>query len=99
MPEEDDEANNSKIEDPSKMTADEKNEVEEKVGEAIEENFVSLEKKDERAEEKKEEPKEGEASGSKLQSPALQRSQSPPASGGWSQCTPCDWQWSCHMAP
>ena len=64
MPEEDNEANNSKIEDPSKMTADEKNEVEEKVGEAIEENFVSLEKKDEKAEEKKEEPKEGEASGS-----------------------------------
>ena len=28
VPEEDDEANNSKIEDPFKMTADEKNEVE-----------------------------------------------------------------------
>merc|ERR1711903_301425 len=66
VPEEDDEANNSKIEDPSKMTADEKIEVEEKVGEALEENFVSLEKKGEKAtEEKKEEPKEGEASGSK----------------------------------
>ena len=67
VPEEDDEANNSKIEDPAKMTADEKDEVEEKVGEALEENFVSLEKKDEKTEKekKKEESKEGEASGSK----------------------------------
>merc|ERR1712034_198159 len=41
------------------------NEVEEKVGEALEENFVSLEKKDEKAvEEKKEEPKEDEAEAS-----------------------------------
>ena len=39
VPKENDQANNSKIEDPSKMTADEKNEVEEKVGEAIEENI------------------------------------------------------------
>jgi len=73
VPEEDDEANNSKIEDPAKMTADEKTEVEEKVGEALEENFVSLEKKDEKKDEaaesaeseKKEESKDGEASGSK----------------------------------
>ncbi|CAN0533943.1 unnamed protein product, partial [Ectocarpus sp. 8 AP-2014] len=64
--EDDDEANNSKIEDPAKMTEEEKKEVDEKVGEALEENFVSLEKKDEKTEiEKKEEPKEGEASGSK----------------------------------
>merc|ERR1712055_556490 len=70
VPEEDDEANNSKIEDPAKMTADEKTEVEEKVGEALEENFVSLEKKDEKKDEaaeseKKEESKDGEASGTK----------------------------------
>jgi len=66
MPEEDDEANNSKIEDPAKMTEEEKKEVDEKVGEALEENFVSCEKKDEKTEkDKKAEPKEGEASGSK----------------------------------
>merc|ERR1712055_30586 len=70
VPEEDDEVNNSKIEDPAKMTVDEKTEVEEKVGEALEENFVSLEKKDEKKDEaaeseKKEESKDGEASGTK----------------------------------
>jgi len=66
MPEEDDEANSSKIEDPAKMTEEEKKEVDEKVGEALEENFVSCEKKDEKTEkDKKAEPKEGEASGSK----------------------------------
>merc|ERR1711925_1421 len=53
VPEEDDEANNSKIEDPEKMTEEEKNEVEEKVTEALEENLEALQKKDE-------ETKEGE---------------------------------------
>merc|ERR1711936_601756 len=42
VPEEDDEANNSKVEDPSKMTDEEKKEVEEKVGEALTENLVEL---------------------------------------------------------
>ena len=45
------------------MTKDEKTEVDEKVGEALEENFVSLGKKDEK--EKKVEHKEGKASWSK----------------------------------
>merc|ERR1719435_352980 len=45
VPEEDDEANSSKVEDPAKMTDEEKKEVEEKVGEALKENFVQLEKK------------------------------------------------------
>merc|ERR1711875_160062 len=47
VPEEEDEANNSKVEDPAKMTEEEKKEVEEKVGEALKENLVELEKKDE----------------------------------------------------
>jgi len=51
VPEEDDEANNSKIEDPEKMTEEEKNEVEEKVTEALEENLESLQKKDEKMKE------------------------------------------------
>jgi len=45
VPEEEDEANSSKVEDPSKLTDEEKNEVDEKVREALEENFVDLEKK------------------------------------------------------
>merc|ERR1712002_618470 len=45
VPEEEDEANSSKVEDPAKMTDEEKKEVEEKVGEALKENLVELEKK------------------------------------------------------
>jgi len=45
VPEEEDEANNSKVEDPAKMTEEEKKEVEEKVGEALNQNFDELEKK------------------------------------------------------
>jgi len=61
VPEEDDEANNSKIEDPEKMTEEEKSEVEEKVTEALEENLESLQKKDEKTKEDgKEAEKEGE---------------------------------------
>jgi len=57
VPEEGDEANTSQVEDPAKMTDDEKKEVEEKVGEALEENFQeSLQKK-----EKSKESKEGES--------------------------------------
>jgi len=60
VPEEGDEANTSQVEDPAKMTDDEKKEVEEKVGEALEENFQeSLQKKEEK--EKSEESTEGEA--------------------------------------
>jgi len=60
VPEEGDEANTSQVEDPAKMTEDEKKEVEDKVGEALEENFQeSLQKKDEKDE--SEEKKEGEA--------------------------------------
>eukprot|EP00091_Calanus_sinicus_P011289 TRINITY_DN255_c0_g1_i2.p1 TRINITY_DN255_c0_g1~~TRINITY_DN255_c0_g1_i2.p1 ORF type:complete len:485 (-),score=232.46 TRINITY_DN255_c0_g1_i2:77-1441(-) len=68
VPEEDDEANNSKIEDPAKMTADEKNEVEEKVGEALEENFVSLEKKEEEKAEKEKKEEIDEAVEKKVES-------------------------------
>merc|ERR1711909_240798 len=50
VPEEDDEANSSKVEDPSKMTDEEKKEVEEKVGEALKENLVVLEKRDDETE-------------------------------------------------
>merc|ERR1711909_184124 len=50
VPEEDDEANNSKVVDPSKMTDEEKKEVEEKVGEALKENLVVLEKRDDETE-------------------------------------------------
>merc|ERR1711909_216842 len=50
VPEEDDEANSSKVEDPSKMTGEEKKEVEEKVGEALKENLVVLEKRDDETE-------------------------------------------------
>merc|ERR1719435_745437 len=62
VPEEDDEANSSKVEDPAKMTDEEKKEVEEKVGEALHENFVELEKKveTETEEARKEETNEGE---------------------------------------
>jgi len=62
VPEEDDEANSSKVEDPAKMTDEEKKEVEEKVGEALKENFVELEKKveTETEEARKEETNEGE---------------------------------------
>jgi len=63
VPEEDDEANSSKVEDPAKMTDEEKKEVEEKVGEALKENFVELEKKVETETEEeagKEETNEGE---------------------------------------
>merc|ERR1712183_1088852 len=45
VPEEGDDANNSRVEDPTKMTEEEKKEVGEKVGEALEENFQSLQKK------------------------------------------------------
>jgi len=45
VPEEEDEGNSSKVEDPSKLTDEEKNDVDEKVREALEENFVDLEKK------------------------------------------------------
>jgi len=45
VPEEEDEGNNSKIEDPSKLTDKEKEEVDEKVREALKENFVDLENK------------------------------------------------------
>jgi len=69
-----DDANNSRVEDPEKMTEDEKNEVEQKVGEALEENFDSLQKKDEKADEsndekseKTNESKDDEASGSKAE--------------------------------
>merc|ERR1712025_1402831 len=55
VPEEEDEANNSKVEDPAKMTEEEKKEVEEKVGEALDENFDELEKKAEDDEESQEE--------------------------------------------
>merc|ERR1711909_111085 len=61
--EEDDEANNSKVEDPSKMTEEEKKEVEEKVGEALKENLVELEKRDDETETEKDgkvETNEGE---------------------------------------
>merc|ERR1712183_289855 len=55
VPEEGDEANTSQVEDPAKMTDDEKKEVEEKVGEALEENFQeSLQKKEEKSKESKE---------------------------------------------
>ena len=47
VPEEEDEVNSSKVEDPAKMTDEEKKEVAEKVGEALKENLVELEKKDE----------------------------------------------------
>merc|ERR1712202_48304 len=58
VPEEGDEANTSQVEDPAMMTDDEKKEVEEKVGEALEENFQeSLQKKEEK---ESEESKEGE---------------------------------------
>jgi len=50
VPEGDDEANSSKVEDPSKMTDEEKKEVEEKVGEALKENLVELEKRDDETE-------------------------------------------------
>merc|ERR1712179_510789 len=63
VPEEDDEANNSKVEDPSKMTEEEKKEVEEKVGEALKENLVELEKRDDETETEKDgkvETNEGE---------------------------------------
>merc|ERR1739842_69250 len=62
VPEEDDEANSSKVEDPAKMTDEEKKEVEEKVGQALKENFVELEKKveTETEEARKEETNEGE---------------------------------------
>merc|ERR1712096_189459 len=60
VPEEGDEANTSQVEDPAKMTDDEKKEVEGKVGEALEENFQeSLQKKEEK--EKSEESKVGDA--------------------------------------
>merc|ERR1711872_162934 len=45
VPEEEDEANNSKVEDPAKMSEEEKKEVEEKVGEALNQNYDELEKK------------------------------------------------------
>merc|ERR1712002_1050684 len=45
VPEEEDEGNSSKIEDPSKLTDEEKSEVDEKVREALEENFEGLENK------------------------------------------------------
>jgi len=45
VPEEEDEGNSSKIEDPSKLTDEEKLEVDEKVREALKENFVDLENK------------------------------------------------------
>merc|ERR1712183_1079791 len=62
VPEEDDEANSSKVEDPAKMTNEEKKEVEEKVGQALKENFVELEKKveTETEEARKEQTNEGE---------------------------------------
>merc|ERR1719466_6212 len=67
-----DDANNSRVEDPEKMTEDEKNEIEQKVGEALEENFDSLQKKDEKSDESKNqksektsESQDNEASGSK----------------------------------
>merc|ERR1711909_192848 len=63
VPEEDDEANNSKVEDPSKITEEEKKEVEEKVGEALKENLVELEKRDDETETEKDgkvETNEGE---------------------------------------
>merc|ERR1711903_149918 len=60
VPEEDDEANNSKIEDPEKMTEEEKTEVEEKVTEALEENLESLQEKEENEVENKEGKEENE---------------------------------------
>ena len=45
VPEEEDEANSSKVQDPAKMTDKEKKEVVEKVGEALKENLIELEKK------------------------------------------------------
>merc|ERR1712183_76097 len=66
VPEEGDDANNSRVEDPTKMTEEEKKEVGEKVGEALEENFQSLQKKDDKdvtkeGEKKSEESKVGGA--------------------------------------
>merc|ERR1712168_282989 len=58
VPEEEDEGNNSKIEDPSKLTDEEKQEVDEKVREALKENFVDLENK---VAEKSEETKKAKA--------------------------------------
>merc|ERR1712112_388887 len=62
VPEEEDEANNSKVEDPAKMTEEEKKEVEEKVGEALNQNFDELEKKaqEEMDTEKEAEKKDGD---------------------------------------
>jgi len=63
VPEEEDEGNSSKVEDPSKLTDEEKNDVDEKVREALEENFVDLEKK---VADKSEETKSVEAAAKKV---------------------------------
>merc|ERR1711872_1094473 len=61
VPEEEDEANNSKVEDPAKMSEEEKKEVEEKVGEALNQNYDELEKKaEEKLAEKDAEKKDGD---------------------------------------
>ena len=69
VPEEGEDANTSQFEDPEKMTEDERNDVEKKVGEALEENFQSLQKKNEQKDGEKKDGekvvKDGEASGSK----------------------------------
>jgi len=57
VPEEDAEGNTSQFEDPTKMTDQEKDQVNEVVTEAFEENFKELEEKKAKSEESKKEPK------------------------------------------
>jgi len=64
VPEEGDNGNNSQVEDPEKMTTDEKNDVEVKVKDALEYNYATCEIEAEKAEEAaaaEEEEMEGEA--------------------------------------
>ena len=68
VPEEGDDANNSRVEDPTKMTEEEKKEVGEKVGEALEENFQSLQKKDDKDVTKEGEKKSKETKGGETKS-------------------------------
>lgn len=63
VPEEEDEANSSKVEDPAKMTEEEKKDVVEKVGEALKENLIELEKKVEEKETQENDAEAGEDEG------------------------------------
>merc|ERR1712002_257146 len=63
VPEEEDEANSSKVEDPAKMTEEEKKDVVEKVGEALKENLIELEKKVEEKETQENDAEAGEDKG------------------------------------